>query len=254
MGAGQESCPCGWALRVLLNIYCRFCHYLTMSFSESYHQFKDYTTPVVRDKHIRRLDREFWEPTGCKSHMAVLEIGCGTGLFLAYLEAKGVSDFLGIDADPCLKPYVPEHVKDRFLVTDIFAFLENMDEEQSYDRVALFDVLEHFTAEEGLRLLRQVGGILRPGGNVIIKVPNAASPWGLQFQFGDLTHKTAYSPDSLRQQAIAAGLTCTACYPHYLGSPSRQLFDRAFHGILDRVLMSRPEIWSPNFFAVLQPA
>ena len=129
-----------------------------------------------------------------------------------------------------------------------------MDEEQSYDRVALFDVLEHFTAEEGLRLLRQVGGILRPGGNVIIKVPNAASPWGLQFQFGDLTHKTAYSPDSLRQQAIAAGLTCTACYPHYLGSSSRQLFDRAFHGILDRVLMSRPEIWSPNFFAVLQPA
>ncbi len=238
----------------LLNIHRRFGHYRTMPFSESYHRFKNYVTPVVRDKHIRRLDREFWEPSGCESHMSVLDIGCGTGLFLAYLESKGVGDFLGIDADPGLKPFIPEPVRDRFLVTDIFAFLDDIDAAGTYDRVAVFDVLEHFTVEEGLRLLRGIGGVLRPGGKVIVKVPNAASPWGLQFQFGDLTHKAAYSPESLRQLAIAAGFTCSACYPHYLGSPSRQLFDRAFHGILDRVLMARPQIWLPNFFAILEPA
>ena len=43
-------------------------------------------------------------------------------------------------------------------------------------------------------------------------------------QFGDLTHKTPYTPESLRQQAIASGLRCRKTYPQRLGSPIRNAF------------------------------
>ena len=66
-------------------------------FYASYERFKDYVTPNLEEKQIRRYDRDFWEPAGCTADMAVLEVGCGTGLFLAYLGAKGVGDFLGIE-------------------------------------------------------------------------------------------------------------------------------------------------------------
>ncbi|MEK9725766.1 MAG: hypothetical protein VW405_20100 [Rhodospirillaceae bacterium] len=86
-----------------------------------------------------------------------------------------------------------------------------------------------------------------------LKVPNAGSPWGQQFQYGDLTHKTAYTPESLRQQAVAAGYRCQSVYPQRLGSPARQVYDRLVHGLLDRLLTSPPEIWDGNVYALLAP-
>ena len=187
--------------------------------------------------------------------MACLEIGCGTGLILAYLAAKGVENLRGIDHDPELEAVVPAQVRDHFQVADVWSFLaENRSDAGTYDRILLFDVLEHFDAEEGCRLLRELAGALKPGGRIHLKVPNAGSPWGIQFQYGDLTHKTAYTPESLRQQAVAAGLRCLEIYPQKLGSPARQFWEGLVHGLLDRLLASPPEIWQGNFYAVLETA
>ncbi|MEO5335472.1 MAG: class I SAM-dependent methyltransferase [Magnetospirillum sp. WYHS-4] len=219
-------------------------------FYGSYDAFKNYRRPVLKAKHVRRYDREFWEPMACRTHMAVLEIGCGTGLFLAYLKAKGVAEFLGIDLDPALAPHIPPEAADRFRAGDVRDFLAADAEGRRFDRVAMYDVLEHFTHEDGAHLLRSLGAVLNPGARVLVKVPNMGSPWGGQYQFGDMTHKAAYSPSSLRQLALACGFVCTRCLPHRLGSPSRQVFDRMLHGVLGRLVMTPPEIWSANVFAV----
>ncbi len=84
----------------------------------TYAEYKGYTTPLVRDKHIRRLNAEFWAPMACTTEMSVLEIGCGTGLFLAYLSARGVENFTGIDSDPALQGVIPEPVAGRFRVAE----------------------------------------------------------------------------------------------------------------------------------------
>ncbi len=221
-------------------------------FYAQYDRFKEYETPRLSEKQIRRFDQDFWAPMSCSTDMAVLEIGCGTGLFLAYLKEKGVADFLGIDRDEKLRGFIPASALDHFQAEDVSAYLESGAGGRRFNRIVLFDVLEHFTADEGAGLLKGLSGLLRPEGRILVKVPNMASPWGAKYQYGDLTHKAAYTPSSLRQLALAAGLRCAACFPHLEGSPSRRFYDKIFHGLLNRILMSPPEIWSANFFAVLE--
>ncbi len=218
----------------------------------TYRDYKGYTTPVLKPKHAARFEAEFWLPLECRPEMAVLEVGCGTGLFLAYLASKGVGDFLGIDLDPALSGFIPPGVASRFRAVDVWDFLREEGPSGRFDRIALFDVLEHFPHADGLRLLAELRRLLRPGGRILIKVPNAASPWGAQFQHGDLTHRAAYTPLSLRQLSIAAGYRWLGARPHLMGSPARRILDRVLHAVLDQMLMSPPELWSANFFGIIE--
>jgi SAM-dependent methyltransferase len=220
-------------------------------FTDGYGDFKAYSTPRLKDKHVRQFDREFWQPTACTPSMTVLDAGCGTGNFLAYLSAKEVEDYLGIDRDPALADVIPETAAGHFQAVDVMGFVNGGAGERTFDRIVLFDVLEHFTAEDGVALLRGLSAILRDDGRILVKVPNMASPWGAQHQYGDLTHRAAYTPNSMRQLALAAGLDCLRCDRQISGSPPRRVLDGLLHGILDRVLMEPPEIWSANFFALL---
>ena len=226
---------------------------MTDDFISGYRDFKAYSTPSLKEKHVRRFDREFWRATGCTPAMSVLDVGCGTGHFLAYLAAKGVEDFLGIDRDPTLADVIPAAAAGHFEAIDIDRFIEGAAGGRTFDRIVMFDVLEHFSAADGVALLQGLAGLLRRDGRILVKTPNMASPWGAQHQFGDLTHRTAYTPNSMRQLALAAGLDCLACRRQISGSPPRRLLDGVLHGILDRVLMEPPEIWSANFFALLAP-
>lgn len=219
---------------------------------ETYGEAKEYTTPNLNKKHIKRFDEEVWSPAGMSPDMRCLEIGCGTGHFLSYLAHKGVHDLKGIDQDPNLADVVPASVREHFVVNDANAFLDGLIENAKYDRVFLFDVLEHFTVEAGRDLLLAIKSHLSSTGAIVLKMPNAGSPWGQQFQFGDLTHLTGYTPESIRQMAVSVGLVCTACYPHLLGSPRRRTTDRWLQVVLNKVVASPPEIWEGNFFAILR--
>ncbi len=66
-------------------------------FYGTYASYKGYVTPTLRPKERRRFDADIWRPGRCDAAMSFLEIGCGTGQFLAYLAGKGVKRFLGID-------------------------------------------------------------------------------------------------------------------------------------------------------------
>ncbi|MBT3358032.1 MAG: hypothetical protein HN403_00210 [Rhodospirillales bacterium] len=68
-------------------------------FYRVYDAHRTYVPAVVRPKHMRNFDEQFWRPAQVEPGHSVLELGCGTGLFLAYLQAKGISDFSGVDAD-----------------------------------------------------------------------------------------------------------------------------------------------------------
>jgi hypothetical protein len=70
----------------------------------------------------------------------------------------------------------------------------------------LLDVFEHFSFVEGQQLLLLLKEKLTLDGKIILRVPNAASPFGLQYQFGDVTHKAAYGPGALQHVALAGGL------------------------------------------------
>lgn len=220
-------------------------------FYGTYASHKGYVTPQVGPKQVARLDAEIWGPAECSPSHSFLEIGCGTGAFLAYLRGKGVRRVLGIDHDPALAKVIPEAARDDFICRDVWEVLAD-ESLGRFDRIVLLDVLEHFEASDALRLLQSLRGRLADGGRVVIKVPNAGSPWGLPYQYGDLTHRTAFAPISVRQLADAAGFAAPLLYGQRQGSTRRRLTDALVCRLLSWALLNPPEIWGANLYAVLQ--
>ncbi|CUW38996.1 conserved protein of unknown function, containing methyltransferase type 11 [Magnetospirillum sp. XM-1] len=220
-------------------------------FYASYASHKGYAMPAVGPKQSARYDAEIWEPAGCAASHSFLEIGCGTGAFLGYLRNKGVARLLGIDHDPALASVIPEAARGDFLCRDVWEVLadESLDR---FDRIVLLDVLEHFEAGDALRLMQALRGRLAANGRVVVKVPNAGSPWGLPYQYGDLTHRTAFATISMRQLADAAGFAPPLLYGQRQGSRRRMLADSLVCRLLSWALLNPPEIWSANFYAILQ--
>jgi cyclopropane fatty-acyl-phospholipid synthase-like methyltransferase len=220
-------------------------------FYSVYDQHRTYVRAEVRPKHIRNFDDQFWKPADVTADMSVLELGCGTGLFLAYLKAKGIDDFQGVDADAKVRDFMPEDIAGRVIIGDIWQTIAEL--ERKFDRIVLFDVFEHFSNAEGVRLLGLLRQILKPGGRVVMRVPNAASPWGLQYQFNDLTHKAMYGPGSLSHAALAAGYETIARLSVRRGSPLRRFAERTLESLLNRLLTEPPPLWGANMVAVLRP-
>jgi SAM-dependent methyltransferase len=220
------------------------------AFYQGYAEFKDYRTPALNAKDTARLDAEVWVPGGFGGDFAVLDLGCGTGRHLAYFSAKGINKLTGVEFDEKAVAAAPEELRGSIHCTDILEFLGK--DAAHYNRITCFDILEHFSKEDGLELLKRLVPRLSAGGAVLVKVPNAASPWGAGFQYGDLTHITAFTPDSLAQMAAAAGLKAESFWGHQLGSPARRLRSRILHRILGWLIASPPQIWDGNFFALLR--
>lgn len=223
---------------------------MTIDFYDGYR--RDYKLVHLQKKHVKQFDHEFARSSGFSPEMSVLELGCGNGLFLQYLEYKGAKDFLGIDQDAELLQCMPDTIANRFHIGDFWDVLAKSKGRRHFDRVVLFDVLEHFPAEKGGELLHRIGEVLAPDGAIIARFPNLSSPWGPACQFNDLTHKTAFTPGSIAQLAEATGFRLAACLPQVHSNRWKQAREQFLHGILSWFLISPPQIWSAQMVAVLR--
>ena len=98
----------------------------------------------------------------------VVDLGCGTGTFLALAPNHGLKGF-GIEPYPKLAEFARNEME-----VEVYASLEELEDiVNSVDVIALWDVLEHL--ENPREILKQVKDRLRPGGLLVIGVPNAAS-------------------------------------------------------------------------------
>ncbi|MFQ5694620.1 MAG: class I SAM-dependent methyltransferase, partial [Terriglobia bacterium] len=133
---------------------------------------------------------------------AVLELGCGHGTFLYWLRKEGYLNLTGIDASR-EQVDLARRVWPAVQQGDLRPFLETVNER--YDFIAALDVLEHFSRQEGLNLVRAVQRALRPGGAFLLQTLNADSPFMGQQRYGDLTHEVAYNRRSLATLLRLAG-------------------------------------------------
>jgi SAM-dependent methyltransferase len=99
----------------------------------------------------------------------LLDVGCGTGLFLAVARRRGWEPF-GID--DCEE--ATRHAREHFgLEVWTGEFSDLVAEGRRFDAVTGWDVIEH--SHEPVELLRAAGRILEPGGLIALSTPNQRS-------------------------------------------------------------------------------
>lgn len=146
----------------------------------------------------------------------VLEIGFGSGDFLQWAMDNGASA-AGTEVNPVLL----DEAGGRGIALVDPEFERVADEYAEYfDTIAAFDVFEHFMLEEIVARLDAAEKMLKPGGYLLLRFPNAQSPFGLAPQHGDPTHRTALSR-SLFEQLIQGSSLEIVRYGHQFRAKGR---------------------------------
>jgi cyclopropane fatty-acyl-phospholipid synthase-like methyltransferase len=209
--------------------------------------------PLLKKKHLAQFDREFLHLSGAAPGMSVLEIGCGTGIFLRYLQARGFTDVVGLDSDAGLAPVLDDLAGFDIRLVDGRDYLGQL-AEPCFDRIALFDVAEHLPEAALAELMRTLARVLKPGGKVVMRSPNCASPWGLKMQFDTFDHVTPITKGRMEELAAATGFVCRKVIGGTRGTGLRRLAQAALHGLLDRCLAYGPDIWDATIIGLFEKA
>ncbi len=112
----------------------------------------------------------------------VLEVGFGNGSFLKYCTNQEW-DVTGCEINEHLVEMGKNEGYDVFH-SDKMSSLND----QSFDLIVAFDVLEHIPVDQALSFLSNLKRLLKNGGVLVARFPNGDSPFSLPFQNGDTTH------------------------------------------------------------------
>lgn len=151
-------------------------------------------------------------PQASKSNeLQIVDLGCGLGELVWWLQGKGFTHAHGVDLSS-------EQVKiaQQLSVKNIECadFVEHLEMRKSfYDLVFMRDVLEHFPKSQVIPILDRVKASLKPGGKIVIQVPNAESPFFGRIRYGDFTHESAFCQSSIQQIFKLAGYAQVEIYP-----------------------------------------
>lgn len=122
---------------------------------------------------IRFKNTHFFTRIPYGSGKKILDVGCGNGSYLRHLNQLGWNaeqQLFGIDFP---NPLLAELRKASGINIIEGDFLDTEFPPESFDIVTMRHVLEHFG--DPLAALRSVHGMLKPGGSVLIAVPNFRS-------------------------------------------------------------------------------
>jgi 2-polyprenyl-3-methyl-5-hydroxy-6-metoxy-1,4-benzoquinol methylase len=133
----------------------------------------------------------------------LLDVGIGMGEMLSCMKDWGYENYLGIDISTSTIDFCKSLNLPCELVEDSTAYLTaNPD---SFDVITLLDVLEHIPKKEIITFVKALRLALKPGGVLIIQVPNLQAPDGHLHRYNDITHETGFIEHSFAQVLLAAG-------------------------------------------------
>jgi SAM-dependent methyltransferase len=129
----------------------------------------------------------------------IYELACGPGLVLSWLKRRGYNRATGTDFSA---PYVAlatqaglsAELKDSII--DLKAKAN-----ESQDVLIAIDFMEHLPKDIFVEFLAESLRVLRPGGVLILRGPNADSPLCGRNLYNDITHCWAYTTISLAAMA-----------------------------------------------------
>ncbi len=135
----------------------------------------------------------------------ILDVGCGNGGFVYWLQKHGYSNAEGADISEEQVELSKKLGVENIHLSDITDFLRN--KEHIYDLIFARDLLEHFTKDELLDIIELIYKSLNTGGIFVAQTINAENLlWG-RLRHGDFTHELAFTKDSIRQLLKVCGFT-----------------------------------------------
>lgn len=163
----------------------------------------------VQSLNQRQIYRQFqgwWGDVLPKNkHLPILDVGCGYGGFLAFLQTQGYTDLSGVDSSPQQVEIAQLLGLKNVIVGDVFEALHR--HQNYYTCISAFNVLEHLDKEMILPFLRAAKSALRDDGCLLLELPNSNSLFGARTRYWDFTHELSFTPTSLIQILHVVGFT-----------------------------------------------
>jgi predicted TPR repeat methyltransferase len=192
------------------------------------------------------------------SNEKVLDIGSGQGELLELCRNLGIRAE-GVDISRELTEACNERELKVTLIDDLKSFIEGG--RNAWWLVTMIDVMEHFTKDEAFEILSLVYKcVLRPGGKIILQVPNMQSPFAALNLYCDLTHEWGYTEASLAQLLRSVGFRKVGLYPqnyppfrlYVIRHALRSMLYLFWRSILIIDQPNRGSILTPNLIAVAE--
>jgi 2-polyprenyl-3-methyl-5-hydroxy-6-metoxy-1,4-benzoquinol methylase len=173
------------------------------SFYTDYVAWKDWTPFVYNADEAESFRGELGRDLAGKH---LLEIGFGSGNLLAWAGEQGAI-LAGCEVNAQCRAAAEERGVE-LLPADLGAAVASHAER--FDLVVAFDVFEHLTLPQIVAALGHIAALLKPDGQLLLRFPNAQSPFGAAPQYGDVTHVTPLSGEQLVQLTVDSPLEVVA--------------------------------------------
>ncbi|MFA5967470.1 MAG: class I SAM-dependent methyltransferase [Patescibacteria group bacterium] len=165
----------------------------------------------------------------------IIDLGCGSGGLVYWLQHSGYQNSSGIDTSTEQIGTAQKLGISQIHQADFKEFLKN--KPMAYDVMVMRGVIEHFTKEEVLDILDLIYRSLKDGGILIAQTLNAESPFSGRGLYGDFTHETSFTEGSIYQALLVSNFKNIQVFPtrpvvHGLKSFLRAVLWRAIEATL----------------------
>jgi SAM-dependent methyltransferase len=177
------------------------------------HQFTYFAAEIAKTK------RSF------NKNSKVLEIGFGNGNFLKFAEKQDWR-VVGTEVNERLVQSALSAGYNALHADNLKEFEDN-----TFDLIVAFDVLEHLAQEEIAMMLSEINRILKNDGCFVARFPNGDSPFGLINQNGDATHITSIGSAKVRYLANQVNMEVV-----FVGGEALPILRTSFRHFMHRIV------------------
>jgi 2-polyprenyl-3-methyl-5-hydroxy-6-metoxy-1,4-benzoquinol methylase len=184
----------------------------------------------------------------------VLDLGCGTGLFLSWLAAQKNIVPMGLDSSPAQVEQARRSVPNVHIAcSDGLSYL--VEHPESFGAIYCFDVLEHLPSIDlCLEWISAAHNALRPDGFFLCRIPNGANLAACYSRYMDLTHERCFTSPSILQLLEAGGLQGCRVIPYraaHMAGRFRLWLEATLHRLVFRICGHGQEaIFTNNIHAI----
>lgn len=159
--------------------------------------------PSSREQQLMRLRLQYrlrkYLPSD--KHVRMLDIGAGDGILISTLKQMGYDGITGVEISESRIARAKKLGITDIIHIDAMEYLPSHPNE--FKVIFALDVIEHFTKENLITLVKLAYQALEPGGTFVVHTVNTTLYSG--YRYTDLTHECGFTPESLTQLLINAG-------------------------------------------------